>query len=113
MTFYWSLKSVPELSGLSAPERRRVHRACYSRHAFRSARCLIALGICGLCGGAGAAAGSFVHLLFGVPFSIWHVAIGGGIGGGLGGFYFGHTVTSYLRPFYADYIKTELRRDVA
>jgi hypothetical protein len=112
MTFYWTLKSVPELSGLSPRERQQVHHVCYSRHVFRSARCLIALCLCGLCGGAGVAVGSFAHLLFGVQFSIWHVAIGGGIGGGLGGFYFGQTVTSYLRPFYAAYINKELRRDV-
>ena len=112
MKIYWSFKDVPELSPLSPPERRVVHRACYGR-AFKSRRCLAALLVCGLCSGLGSAAGSSVHLLFGLPFSIWHMVICGGIGGGSGGFIFGHVATEYLRPFYADYIRTELRRIVS
>ena len=113
MTFYWSLKQVPEMIGLSREERRRVHRACYRQHTFKSPRCIVALVVCGLCGGVGAAAGGLSHFVLGVPPSIWQPALGAAIGGGVGGFIFSQTVTSYLRPFYADYIKRELRREVA
>jgi hypothetical protein len=108
MKIYWTFKDVPEFSGLSRPERRRVHLACYGQ-AFRSRRCLVALAICGLCAGLGSALGGSLHWIFGFPPSIWYLIIGGGFGGGIGGFIYGQVVTDYLRPFYADYIKTELR----
>jgi hypothetical protein len=41
------------------------------------------------------------------------LVIGAAVGGGIGGFIYGQVVTDYLRPFYADYIRTELRRVVA
>ena len=112
MTFYWSLKQVPEMSGLTRQERGRVHRACYGR-AFRSRRCIIALVACGLCAGLGSALGGSLHRFFGFSPSIWYQLIGAGVGGGIGGAIYGQVVTDYLRPFYADYIKTELRRGVA
>jgi hypothetical protein len=37
MKTYWRLKDVPELHGLTARERRRVHQECLRRH-FNSAR---------------------------------------------------------------------------
>ena len=97
MKIYWSYKDVPELAGLSPSERRRVRRACNWR-AFRSVRCLTAFLICILCGGIGYALGRS-----------W----GGGIGVGIGAFIYIQVAIAYVRPFYADYIKTELRRDVA
>ena len=111
MKIYWSCKDVPELAGLSGPERRRVHWACYGQ-AFKSRRCMLALLVCGLCGGLGIAVGGSFHWLFGFPPSIWLQLICGGIGGGIGGFIYSQVVTDYLRPFYADYIRTELRRAV-
>lgn len=109
MKFYWSLKQVPELSGLSCAERGKVHRACYVRHALKSRRCLLALAACGLCAGAGSAMGSLSHVVFGTPFALWQPVVGGAVGGGVGGLIFGQIVTDYLRPFYADYIRNELR----
>ena len=112
MKIYWSLKQVPELSGLTPGERLRVHRACY-KNAFRDRRCkaalLVSLTICGLCGGAGAALGSSLDEMLGVPRSLWYVAICAGVGGGIGGFIHGQVVTNCLRPLYADYIRTELQ----
>jgi len=103
MSIYWTLKQVPEMRGLSQAQRGRVHRACYPS-AFRSGRCLLALAACGACGGGGSLLGGTIHLLLGTTLSIWHVIVGCGLGGGIGGFIFSQTVTSYLRPFYADYI---------
>jgi len=111
MPFYWTLGQVPELGGLSPAERRRVHRACYWQHAFRSPRCILALVVCGLCPVVGGAAGGrLLHFLFDTPLSFWYGILGAAIGGGIGGAIFGQTVTSYLRPFYAAYVKSELRR---
>jgi hypothetical protein len=111
MKIYWTAKSVPELADLSPSDRGRVHRACYGQ-ALKSRRCKVALLISGLCAGLGGIVGNSLHWLFGFPPSIWHMAVGGVIGGGIGGFVYGQVVTDYLRPFYADYIKTELRRTV-
>lgn len=111
MRFYWTLKHVPEMSGLSREDRLRVHRACYRKHVLKSPHCIVALVVCGLCGGPGAAAGGLSHFVLSVPPSIWQPALGAAIGGGIGGVIFGQTFTSYLRPIYADYIKRELRRD--
>lgn len=110
MTIYWSTNQVPELNGLTREERGRVHGACYGQ-AFRSLRCMIALLICGLCGGLGTALGGSLHWLFGFPPSIWHLFIGGVVGGGIGGFIYGQVLIDYLRPLYAEYIRTELRPD--
>jgi len=112
MKIYWTLKDVPELADLSRSERGRVHRACYGQ-AFKNRRCQVALLICGLCAGLGSVVSGSLHWDFGFPPSIWNMAVGGGIGGGIGGFIYGRVVTDYLRPFYADYIRTELRRAVA
>ena len=108
MKIYWTFKDVPELAPLSPPERRMVNRACCG-HTLKSRRCLVALVVCGLCAGLGCVLGDSLHGVFGFPFSIWQVAVGGGIGGGMGGFIYGQVVIDYLRPFYADYIKAELK----
>jgi hypothetical protein len=71
---------------------------------------MFALVLCGLCAAARAGGGILLLGLFDVPLSFWHPAIGAAIGGGVGGALFGHIVSSYLRPFYAAYIKAELRR---
>ncbi len=112
MKFYWLLKQVPELHGLSPAERRRVHGACLCE-TFKSLRCTFALFVCGLCGGAGFFVGYLPYLVFGAPLSTWLPTLGAFIGGGIGCFIFDHTMLSYLRPFYAEYIKRELRRDVS
>ena len=112
MQIYWSLKRVPELSELSPAERKQVHRACYSQAFVGSGRFFAALVACGLCAAVGSVVGHSIHSVFGVPFSIWHAAVGAGIGGGVGGWLFSEVSMHCLRPFYADYIKRELRRDV-
>ena len=110
MQIYWSLKRVPEMAGLSHTERCQVHRAC-GRAFVGSVQCYIAVIVCGFCGMAGAVGGHYIHLAFGIPYSIWQVAVGCGIGGGVGGTVYCEFMLHYLRPFYADYIKSELRHD--
>lgn len=115
MKIYWSLKNVPELAGLSLPERLRVNCACRGQ-AFKSRRCLAALGVCVLCCWLGMLVCIGLLWLFGCSPPVYLAVggvIGGAMGGGLGGLIYGQVVTGYLRPFYADYIKTELRQIVA
>lgn len=113
MQIYWTLNRVPELAGLSRAERCRVHRVCYSQKFVASGRFFAAMVACGLCAGAGSVLGHYLPSVFGMSYSIWHGAIGAGIGGGFGGWVFTEASMHYLRPFYADYIKRELRKDVA
>ena len=113
MQIYWSLKRVPELSGLSPVERQHVHRACYSQHAVGQSWWSLGLLLCGLCTAIGIMGGSLVHSVLGVPFSIWQTGLGGAIGGGIGGGIFGQIVISHLRTFYADYIKNKSGRETA
>lgn len=112
MKIYWTFKAVPEFSGLSRAERRRVHLACYGQ-AFKSRRCLVALLICGLCGGVGSGLGDYLPSLLGFEHSMWQPTIGGCFGGGVGGFIWAQIATDYLRPYYANYIKSELQRVAA
>ena len=112
MKLYLTFKDVPEFLDLSNAERRRVNQACY-RQAFKSRHCLAAFLIWGLCAVAGSALGNYLPLFFGFEHSIWQPTMGGVIGSAVGGFIWGQIVTDFLRPFYADYIKTELRRVVA
>ena len=110
MKIYWSFKDVPELAGLSLVERRRVNNACYVR-AFKSRRCLVAMGVCVLCCWLSILLCSGLLWLFGCSPAVYLAVggvIGGAIGGGIGGLIFGQVVTEYLRPFYAEYIKAEL-----
>src|SRR4051812_50088096 len=100
MTFYWSLKQVPELTGLSRAERRRVHRACYRQHTFKSPRCIFALVLCGLCGGGGGAIGGLVHFMVGGSFFLWPPALGSALGGGGGGFIFRSNGPELPGPFF-------------
>lgn len=112
MKIYWSFKDVPELADLSRPERRRVNRACHGQ-TFKSRRCLAALVVCVLCCWLGILLGIGLLWLFGCPPPICLAVgcvIGGAIGGGIGGLIYGQIATDYLRPFYADYVKTELHR---
>ena len=115
MKIYWSFKDVPELADLPLPERRRVNRACHGQ-AFKSLRCLIAMGVCVLCCWLSILLCIGLLWLFDCSPAIY-LAVGGvigsAIGGGIGGFIYGQVVTDYLRPFYADYVETELRRVVA
>ena len=113
MQIFWlSLKRVPELSGLSSTERKQVYRVCYSQKFVGSIHFFVALVACGLCGVVGSAMGYYIHLVCGIPFSIWQAVLGGGIGGGVGGGIFGEISIHYMRPYYGDYIKRELQRDV-
>jgi len=74
---------------------------------------MIALIVCGLCAGLGSALGGSLHWLLGFSPPIWYQFIGAGVGGGIGGLIYGQVVTNYLRPYYADYIRAELRQGVA
>lgn len=112
MKIYWSLKDVPELAHLSLPERRRVHHACNGQ-AFKSRRCLAALSLCVLSCWLGILLCAGLLWLLGCSFPIVlgvGSVVGGAIGGGIGGLVYGQIVTGYLRPFYADYLKTGLHR---
>lgn len=109
MAFYLSLKQVPELQGLSPSERKKVHRACYFEYALASGRCWMGFGLCGLCAGLGGYLGRLMHFPLGLTYSMWQGALGAAAGGAIGGVISGHIVMDYLRPFYAAYIKNELR----
>lgn len=67
--------------------------------------------MCGICGAVGAMIGRAFPSIVGIPFSIWQLSIGAGIGGGIGGWLFSEVSMHFLRPFYADYISKDLRRD--
>jgi hypothetical protein len=71
-------------------------------------RFFIALVICFVCAGAGSVIGHSMHSVLGVPYSLWHGALGAGVGGGVGGFLVSEISMHYLRPFYADYITNKL-----
>jgi hypothetical protein len=110
LKIFWSFKDVPELADLSRSERRRVDRACHGE-TFKSRLCLAALGVCVLCCWLGILLGIGLLWLSGCSPGIY-LAVGGvigsAIGGGIGGLIYGQIVTDYLRPFYADHIKTKL-----
>ena len=114
MPMYWTAKDVPELGELTPAERRRVHRACYQRHAFGRARWFLASAIMIAC--VFACAGLFSlagHFFLGVHFTDWPFLVGLGLGGLIGGLAKAQMLASYLRPFYAQYIQDELRASKA
>jgi hypothetical protein len=70
--------------------------------------------MCFCCGFGGTVINGGLRRLFGfpLPHSPWHIVVAA-LAGGIGGFIYVQVITDYLRPFYADYIKRELRRDAA
>ena len=112
MQIYWMLKDVPELAPLSPKERSVVHWSCYTRHGLVAWQSKVALLASGLCASAGVGVSHLVRLWLELQPSLWQVGIGGAIGGGLGSFIFSQVVTRQLRPFYAEYVRTELQSGV-
>jgi len=74
MKIYWSLKSVPELSGMSKKERKVIWRRCYLK-TFRNWQTWVAFIACVVCAGIGNVWGQILGA------EIISTAIGGGIGG--------------------------------
>ena len=92
MNIYWTLKSVPELSGLPLRERGRVWRAV-SLKTFRHWEVWVALVVpMGL--------GVFLGNILSQP-------IGGMIGAALGGFVFSQVAVHFTRPYLRDYLLSE------
>jgi hypothetical protein len=92
MNIYWTLKSVPELSGLPFRERGRVWRAV-SLKTFRHWEVWVALVVpMGL--------GLFLGNILSQP-------LGGMIGAAMGGFVFSQVAVHFARPYLCDYLLLE------
>ena len=78
MKIYWSLKSVPELAGMSKKERKVIWRRCYLK-TFRNWQTWLAIVACLVFAGIGNIWGRILG----------SEIIGTGIGGGIGGLIFG------------------------
>jgi hypothetical protein len=113
MPIYWSSKQVPELAELTPSQRREVRRACYVRHGTPSRRWYLGIAAYCVCVAVPIAFWWRFHDLLGFPLSGWPSTVALALGVCAGTFVRIHMLTSYLRPFYANYVKTELRRDVA
>ncbi len=113
MPIYWTNKQIPELAELTPSERREVRRVCYVRHGLASRQWSLGIPIYCVCVAVPAALWWRFHDLFGFPLSGWPSTVAITLGVCVGTFVRMQMLTSYLRPFYADYVKTELRRDVA
>jgi hypothetical protein len=88
MQIYWSLKSIPELSGLPRAERGRRWRAAY-RKTFRHWQTWVSLLALGLC----SVLGEYLGSLTGSQF------IGSVVGAGVGGLIYGQVATELARPY--------------
>lgn len=87
MKIYWGLSSIPELATLPSAERKAIWRASY-RKSFSDKRVWMALAVCGLSGGLGAAIGSdSSYRLIGVV-----------LGGAFGGLVFGQAAIIAALP---------------
>lgn len=115
MRFFASLRDVPELKDLTEHERLAVHRVCIAR-AMPSGRWTWASAVTGFCAGMAAGLGCLVAFLGWSPPGVgilWLCcANGAGMGGALAGVIHWQWTVNHLRPFYAEYIRTELRRAV-
>jgi hypothetical protein len=91
VTIYWTLKSIPELSGVPREERVRAWRAV-SWKAFRRWEGWAALAAIG------------VGIILG---NILSRPIGGAIGGAIGSFVFSQVWVHFTRPYLRDYLLSE------
>lgn len=108
MNLYITLKSVPELKGLTAQQRALVHRLCYQRYGFNSWKIWLALLFYGFCGGLGVVGGKLLFLRVGLPF-FPSMLIGTLVGAGVGFIVFRNVVIQHLRPFYPACVKEALQ----
>ena|SRR5207244_2422847 len=108
---YWRLKDVPELASLGPKERRRVHELCLRRHflytrptrrslaAFAAMLCCpISVGILG--------SDLLARVPSSAPFPYDIAAMT--IGAMFGWFVFTRIAIPYLRPFYSNFVESEL-----
>jgi hypothetical protein len=100
MKIYWSLESIPELSGLTEEERKKIWRSCRWK-IFQHPPVYLALVIFGICPIIGHWLGltlSSLWSLEAIP-SMVITLLGFGIGIGVGGFIYGQISTIYIRPY--------------
>lgn len=91
MKIYWTLKSIPELAGLTLWERGRRWRSAY-KSAFRHWQAWTGLAVCGAFGYAGS-------YFFGIAGTV--------ILAGLGGFVYGQIVTHVVLKHYRHRLRGE------
>ena len=110
MNFYWSLKSVPELAGLPARQRRRIHESCLRQHfifASLTRRSLAAHLVFIASAGVIMTIGESILPMLGVHRSMWFSLILAALGIGVGRFLFSRIAIPSLRPFYSKLIESE------
>lgn len=110
---YWLLRDVPELAGLSAGQKRQVHRLCVRRHflfapitwrsAFAYAASILSVVIFTVLGG-------YVSKLINVQTSIWFIICGAALGASVGTFLFSHIAIHSVRAFYPEIIEKEVAK---
>jgi hypothetical protein len=88
MQFYWSLKNIPELSGLSSQDRGRVWRTAHWK-IYRHWQVWLALVGLGLC--------TFIGSMLGRQID--HQTIGSAIGAVVGATIYGQVATRLARPY--------------
>ncbi|MFL9870731.1 hypothetical protein [Paraburkholderia megapolitana] len=91
MAIYWTLKSIPELSQLTAKERRLAWRRTYLS-TFHHWQTWMGMAGCAAC----AALGSYLGILWG------HSLLGAAVGGGVGGFVFSQASIYVARLHYSN-----------
>ena len=110
MQIYWRLKDVPELARLAPKERRRVHELCLRRYFLDTRptrRSIAAYGAFLCCGiSTGILGGALVARVAGSD-SLWRIEAMT-IGMMLGWFLFTRIAIPSLRPFYSEFIESEL-----
>ena len=111
MRIYWSLKSVPELANLPPVSVRKVHRVCFRRYALFRPAWFFAIGgyLACVC-----AAGAPVFLLrwgFRVPLDFLEYITVLALGVFAGTILRINIIISFLRPFYKQYVESELTSD--
>lgn len=91
MKIYWTLKQIPELSGLSSKERGKRWRKAYKK-SFRHWETWLGVICLGLCAAAGSWVGDALNMRL----------LGAGIGGACGGLVFSQVTLSVVLQHYRD-----------
>ena len=93
MQFYWSLRSIPELSGLPPSERRRAWRAAYCQSYNHWQTWVSVVGV-----------GLFMMVGSNLGARIGHQSIGELIGVAVGGFVFSQVSMEFARPYLRTFL---------
>jgi hypothetical protein len=108
MPIYWTIRSVPEVKGISREKRNSLVQACYPR-VSREKPVRLATLACVACAALSTLAAADLAMAMGASIYSFFLTlfVGALIGGAIGGLIFGVVLANQVRPFLREVLAAE------